>query len=70
MTTEMRGWTAVITGGANGIGFGMAQADVGDPDQVNAARDAFLDAFGGVDIACANAGHGSRELPVWEIPVE
>lgn len=45
------------------------QADVSDADDVARVRREAESAFGRVDIACANAGLGSRERAIWDIPV-
>lgn len=45
-------------------------ADVGDPDAVHRLRSRVHEAFGHVDVVCANAGVGARRRPVWETPVE
>lgn len=97
---------AVVTGGANGIGYAMAEAfaaagmklvladvngdeltaaatrlgeagatvtgvvtDVSDAAQVDALRDATLDAYGAVHVVCNNAGVGGGGLS-WEIPLD
>lgn len=100
----MTGKTAVITGGASGIGLAMAeafldrgasvcivdvnqrsldeatdqlgtdrvlavQADIANEDDVARVRTTTLERFATVDIICANAGVGSRERPMWELPL-
>lgn len=42
--------------------------DVADPAQVDALRDAALEAFGAVHLVCLNAGVGGSHSPMWEIP--
>jgi NAD(P)-dependent dehydrogenase (short-subunit alcohol dehydrogenase family) len=42
--------------------------DVADPAQVDALRDAALQAFGAVHLVCLNAGVGGSHGPMWEIP--
>jgi NAD(P)-dependent dehydrogenase (short-subunit alcohol dehydrogenase family) len=97
---EFAGKTAVITGGASGIGLGLARrfldegmhvvigdvekraldavvdelgvtgvlTDVTDPAQMQALADVAVDAHGGVDIFCNNAGVGGGGLS-WEMPL-
>jgi NAD(P)-dependent dehydrogenase (short-subunit alcohol dehydrogenase family) len=97
---EFTGKTAVITGGASGIGLGLARrflaegmhvvigdvekraldavvdelgvtgvlTDVTDPVQMQALADVAVDAHGGVDIFCNNAGVGGGGLS-WEMPL-
>lgn len=43
--------------------------DVADADSVAQLADATRDRFGGVNLVCANAGVGSRGLPIAELPL-
>lgn len=55
---------AEVDGGDNVI---SAVTDVSDLAQVQALRDAALDAFGAVHLVCNNAGVGGPHAPLWEI---
>jgi NAD(P)-dependent dehydrogenase (short-subunit alcohol dehydrogenase family) len=103
---KLEGKVAVVTGGASGIGFAMAEkfaaegmrvviadveatalsdaaaklrttgaevldvvTDVRDGDQVEALAGQAIDAFGGVHIACNNAGVAAGGPNLWETPV-
>lgn len=101
---DLTGRTAVVTGGAAGIGLGMTeeflargasvcivdvsadalrsaeahlddarvlavQADIAVAVDVSRMRHSALERFDSIDIVCANAGVGSRERPMWELPL-
>jgi 2-dehydro-3-deoxy-L-rhamnonate dehydrogenase (NAD+) len=99
---DLGGRTAVVTGGARGIGFAIAQrllasgarvslwdrdaaalaeaagplaatgmvhtatVELTDPSSVDAARDATLQRFGGIDCLVNNAGIGGGNKTLWE----
>jgi NAD(P)-dependent dehydrogenase (short-subunit alcohol dehydrogenase family) len=103
---ELNNRVAVVTGGASGIGFGLATAfanegmrvvlgdieapaldeaveklqtmgadvigvrtDVSDPAQVQGLADVAVERFGGIHIACNNAGVAGGGLS-WEVPID
>ena len=43
--------------------------DVRDPDQVEAVAQKAMDAFGGIHVACNNAGVAGGGLQLWELPL-
>ena len=97
---EFTGKTAVVTGGASGIGLALAKrfqaegmnvvigdvekraldaavdelgvtgvvTDVTKPEDMQRLADAAVDAFGGVNVFCNNAGVGGGGL-TWEMPL-
>lgn len=55
----------------NAPGRAMAQAvDITKWEDVVAAKDATLAAFGGIDILVNNAGIAGPNLPLWEFPID
>lgn len=51
-----------------GVAF---QADLTDPDAVDAMFDAAIGRFGGIDVCVANAGrYPAGDTPIWDMPIE
>ncbi|HEV8065649.1 MAG TPA: SDR family NAD(P)-dependent oxidoreductase [Acidimicrobiales bacterium] len=55
--------------GAGGAEVVVVRTDVSDPAQVDALRDAAVDAFGTVHVLCNNAGVAAGGL-IWEVSLE